>query len=55
MPKGFVSLGKGLTLNQSLVKDVYTADKRYFVTDVYGIRYQVNFNKYQRIKEVTGK
>lgn len=50
MPKGFVSLGKGMTINERLVKEVVSINGRYFVNDVYGLSYQVDKKHYKRAK-----
>lgn len=52
MPKGFISLGKGMTINETLVKDVgVSASHRYYINSVYGESYQVDKKHYQRAKE----
>ena len=50
MPKGFVSLGKGMTLNIKLVKEVVNVNGRYFINGVYGESYQVDKKHYKRAR-----
>ena len=53
MPKGFVSLGRGMTINKSLVKEIVQVNNRYFVKGVYGESYQVDEKHYKKaIKEM---
>lgn len=50
MPKGFVSLGKGMTLNEKLVKEVVNVNGRYYINGVYGESYQVDKKHYKKAK-----
>ena len=51
MPKGFVSLGKGMTLNEKLVKEVVmSSNGRYYINGVYGESYQVDKKHYKKAK-----
>lgn len=50
MTKGFVSLGKGMTINERLVKEVVNVNGRYFINDIYGLSYQVDKKHYKRAK-----
>ena len=42
MPKGFISLGRGMTINKTLVKEVVQLNGRYYINGVYGESYQVD-------------
>lgn len=54
MPKGFISLGRGMTINKTLVADVISSNGRYFIKGVYGESYQVDKKHYERaLKELS--
>ena len=55
MPKGFVSLGRGMTINETLVKDLKQVNGRYFIYGVYGESYQVDKKHFERAKKVLNK
>jgi len=55
MPRGFVSLGKGMTMNVDLVKEVVNVNGKYFIRGVYGESYQVDKKHYIRAKELISK
>lgn len=55
MVKGFISLGRGMTINQTLVKDIVQNNGRYFIVGVYGESYQVDKKHYIRAKKDLNK
>jgi len=56
MPKGFVSLGRGMTINETLVVDaVAGSNGRYFIKCKYGESYQVDRKHYIKIKKLLDK
>lgn len=52
MPKGFISLGRGMTVNQTLVKEVKQVNDRYYINCVYGESYQVDKKHFERAKKI---
>ncbi len=52
MPKGFLSLGRGRSINDSLIKEVVVINGKYFVNDIYGMSYQVDKKHYKQAKEL---
>lgn len=52
MPKGFISLGRGMTINSSLVKELKTFNNRYYIYGVYGESYQIDKRHYERAMKV---
>ena len=55
MVKGFISLGRGMTINETLVKDVVQNNGRYFILDIYGMSYQVDKKHYIQAKKDLNK
>ena len=55
MPKGFISLGRGMTINSTLVADVIASNGRYFIKGVYGESYQVDKKHFERAKKQLGR
>ncbi len=51
MPKGFISVGRGTTVNQTLVKNVYPYQGKFFLEDVYGTRYTITETLYKRARK----
>ena len=52
MPKGFISLGRGCSINVKLVKNVAESNGRYYVNDVYGMGFCVDAAHYKKAKKV---
>ena len=44
-----IRLGRGATLNESLVGSVESSKGKYFVHDVYGVKYEVDHKHYVAI------
>lgn len=42
LPKGFVSVGRGATLNVALIDKVYVNDNNATIIDKYGVKYKVD-------------
>lgn len=42
IPKGFMSIGKGATLNVALIDKVYINDNNATIIDKYGTKYKVD-------------
>ena len=55
MPKGFISLGRGMTVNEKLVKELKQVNGRYFIYCVYGESYQVDKKHFERAQRVLGR
>lgn len=55
MPKGFVSLGRGMTINEKLVKEVVNVNGRYFINGIYGESFQVDKKHYKNAKKLINK
>lgn len=52
MPRGFISLGRGMTINKDLVANVVNDKGRYYINDVYGMSYQVDKKHYKKAKSL---
>lgn len=50
--KWFISLGRGMTLNKNLVKDVFQSNGRYIIQDIYGANYVVSKTTYDEVKKI---
>ncbi len=50
--KWFVSLGRGTTINKSLVSEVFQSNGKYLIKGVYGETYVVNKKSFEEAKKV---
>jgi len=48
----YVSLGRGMTLNKTLVNDVFQSNGRYIIQDVYGANYVVSKKNFDEAKKL---
>ena len=55
MVKGFISLGRGVTLNVNVVKAINESKGKYYVNDIYGMTYTIDEKHYKRALKVLNK